>query len=268
MFIYINKKTLLVLLLIVILIIGFITFRLIFRKKSIPTNAKPKAYVALVIDDLGSNREGIEELLKLDIPITGAVMPFLEYSEIDSERCHDTGMEIILHLPMEAESGPIGWLGPNPITSDKTDEEVRKNVEDGLKEIKWAKGINNHMGSRIMKNERIMREALNVAKEKGLYFLDSRTGDYSVAEKLADELDVVYFYRDVFLDNSKREQDIVDSMEKLGKMALEKGYAIGIGHVGGQGGKITIEVIDKMSKKLQKQGIEFIYLSQVEKLTP
>ncbi|MBU5436556.1 divergent polysaccharide deacetylase family protein [Tissierella sp. MSJ-40] len=268
MFLYINKRMLLVLLLILILIVGFIVFRIIFKQKSIQTNATPKGYIALVINDLGNNGEGIEELMKLDIPITGAVMPFLEYSKIDSEKCYNAGMEIILHLPMESESGPISWSGPNPITCAKSNEEVRKNVEDGIKEIKWAKGINNHMGSRVMKNERIMKEVLKVAKEKGLYFLDSRTGEYSVAERLTKELDIVYFYRDIFLDNSKREQDIVDSMEKLGQIALEKGYAVGIGHVGGQGGKITIEVIDKMSKKLQEQGIEFIYLSQIEKLNP
>ena len=55
-------------------------------------------------------------------------------------------------------------------------------------------------------------------------------------------------------------------MEELSRVALEKGYAVGIGHVGGQGGKITIDTIDKMTKKLKQQGIEFIYLSEMKNI--
>jgi len=135
-----------------------------------------------------------------------------------------------------------------------------------LEQLKWAKGINNHMGSKIMKNENIMREILNITKEKGLYFLNSRTNESPVSKDLSKELEIVYFSRDVFLDNEKTEYYISKAMENLGKVAIDKGYAIGIGHVGGQGGKITVEVIDKMAKKLKSQGIEFIYLSEMKEM--
>lgn len=260
MYLYINKKVLWIIFLVFIIILGLI----IFKPKSIQTNALPKGYIALVIDDLGGNGDGTDDLMKLDIPITAAVMPFLEDTEKDVEKCYNAGLEIILHLPMEPECGSPSWLGPRPITVDKSNEKIRKIVEDGLREVKYAKGMNNHMGSKVMKDDRIMTEVLKVAKENDMFFLDSKTGKFTVAEEISDELEVVYFARDVFLDNSTNRKDIEDAMEKLSDIALERGYAIGIGHVGGQGGKITIEVIDEMSKEIRKKGIEFIYLSQME----
>ena len=191
-------------------------------------------------------------------------MPFLEYSEIDAKKAYDAGMEIILHLPMEPERGNPNWLGPRAIRSNYCNDEVREIVQDALKQLKWAKGINNHMGSKIMKDKMIMREILNIVKEKDLYFLDSKTGESKVAKELSKELEVIYLERNVFLDNERTEDYISKAMGNLGKLALEKGYAIGIGHVGGQGGKITVEILDKMSKKMKEQGIEFIYLSQVK----
>lgn len=263
---YISKKALWSILIVFIIIVGLVIFSLSLRKKSISTYAPIKGYVAIVIDDLGGNGEGIDELMKVDIPITAAIMPFLEATESDAEKCNDAGLEIILHIPMEPEHGSPSWLGHRPITINKTNEEIRKIVEDGLREAKYAKGMNNHMGSKVMKDKRIVKEVLKVAKENNMFFLDSLTGDYSVADEIAHELEVIYFSRDVFLDNSTSKNDIEKSMNKLGDIALKKGYAIGIGHVGGQGGRITIQVIDEMKEQLKANGIEFVYLSEIEKI--
>ncbi len=262
MLIVINKKTLKIFFLVIIIIFCIIKFT--FMKKSIEISACPKGCIAIVIDDLGNNGEGIDELTKLDIPITAAVMPFLEYTEIDAKKAYESGMEIILHLPMEPEKGDPKWLGPRAIRSNFCNDEIKEIVYDALEQLKWAKGINNHMGSKIMKDEIIMKEILNIAKEKNIYFLNSKTDESNICEEISKELGVVYFQRNVFLDNERTEHYISNAMEELSKIALDKGYAIGIGHVGGQGGKITINTIDKMSKRLKDQGIEFIYLSQVK----
>lgn len=146
MYLQINKKSLWIIFLAFIILIGWIVFKLSLKPRSFPTDSSSKSYIALVIDDLGGcGREGIDELMKLDIPITAAVMPFLEYTESDVESCYNAGLEIILHLSMEPEQGSINWLSPRPITCNKANEEVRQIVEDGLKELKYAKGMNNHM---------------------------------------------------------------------------------------------------------------------------
>jgi hypothetical protein len=262
----ISKKWLRIILLVFIALICTTIYSYSVKEKSIVANAPKKAYIALVIDDAGSHGDGVDELLKLNIPITAAVMPFLEYSQKDAQDCFDAGIEVILHLPMESETGLASWLGPKPIKCSMSDEEIRATVLEGLEEVKWAKGMNNHMGSKAIKDKRVMQQILEIAKENGLFFLDSKTISSDIAKEVSSEMNVAYLSRDVFLDNSKKEKEIEDAMIKLEKIALQKGYAIGIGHVGGQGGKVTINTINKMAEELKKNGIEFIYLSELDSI--
>ena len=51
----------------------------------------------------------------------------------------------MLHIPMEAENGK--FLGPGGLTHDMNDKVIRKNLKEAFKEIPFAMGINNHMGS-------------------------------------------------------------------------------------------------------------------------
>lgn len=265
MILIINKRTLIIFI-IMIIVLSFLIFKYSLTERSVVTNASQKGYVAIVIDDLGSEENEVEQLSKLDIPITVAIMPFMDYTEIDAEKAYDAGMEIILHLPMEPERGDPKWLSSRAVRSNLSNEEVRELVQDALEQLKYAKGMNNHMGSKIMKDEIILREILQVVKERNIYFLNSRTDESTFAEELCKELDIEYFYRNIFLDNEKSEYYISKAMEELSRVALENGYAVGIGHVGGQGGKITIDTIDKMAKKLEQQGIEFIYLSEMKNI--
>ncbi|QAT63162.1 divergent polysaccharide deacetylase family protein [Acidilutibacter cellobiosedens] len=261
---YIKRKVLYIMVIAIIMSIFIPKF--IFKYKAVSTYANKKSYIALVIDDLGEHGDGTDELLKLDIPVTVAVMPFLECSKEDAELFHNVGFEVILHLPMESETGNKKWLGPKPITSSMTNEEIRNVVNEGLDEIKWAKGINNHMGSKSIKDERIMAEVLKVAQENNLFFLDSKTGTITVAKNISEKLNVMYFERDIFLDNSKSEKEITKAMDKLEDIAKSKGYAVGIGHIGGQGGKVTVNIINKMSKEMKNRGIEFVYLSELKRI--
>ena len=56
---------------------------------------------------------------------------------------------------------------------------------------------------------------------------------------------------------------ISSQLKKLGNIALQRGYAIGIGHVGPEGGTITAKAIAEMYPILEKEGICFIYASQI-----
>lgn len=77
-----------------------------------------KAKVAIIIDDFGGNIDGVYRFLKAEIPITVAVMPFLDESTEQSVAADELGFEVIIHLPLEPIKGKASWLGPMPITSD------------------------------------------------------------------------------------------------------------------------------------------------------
>ena len=66
--------------------------------------AEEKPKLAIVIDDFGSDRHGVEEMLNLKIPLTVAVLPGCEFTTEDAQKAHEHGHEVILHMPMENQT--------------------------------------------------------------------------------------------------------------------------------------------------------------------
>lgn len=229
-------------------------------------NENIKGYIALIIDDFGNHTDGTKEMISMGIPITAAVMPSLNFTEKDAKEAHDAGVEVIMHVPMEPINGKPEWLGPNGIICSLSDEEIKSRIAEGLDQIKWAVGMNNHMGSKATQDKRVMKNIMEVAKERNLFFIDSLTSENSVVSSISDELGVTSFSRDIFLDNVKNKESIEKQMEKLGDIALKRGYAIGIGHVGAAGGSVTAAAIKTMYPILEEKGIKFIYVSQLKEV--
>jgi polysaccharide deacetylase 2 family uncharacterized protein YibQ len=220
-------------------------------------------YIAVVIDDLGNNAKGTTEMLQLPIAITGAVMPNLPSSAKDAEDFYKVGKGVILHMPMQSDTGKQAWIGKKPITTELTPQEVRERVSAALDELKYADGLNNHMGSTITKNEQIMEQIMDVLKERNLIILDSRTTPKSRVEAAAHTKQVKYLTRDVFLDGTQNENEINKNLRKAVSIARKKGYAIAIGHVGPWGGIATANVLRTMAPQLQAEGVQFVTLKEL-----
>ena len=265
MWLIITRKKMIVFLTIILSIfILFIILQVFLHNdSSLKADSNTKGYIVLIIDDFGNHNEGVDEMLKLEVPITAAVMPFQRYSEADAKAAHDSNLEVILHLPLEPNIGKKEWIGPRGITCDLDNESIKTVVYDGLREIKYAVGINNHMGSKATQDKRVMRDILGVAKEKNLFFVDSKTSPNSVVSEIANELNVPCFSRDIFLDGTKDTNHIKKQILKLSDIALKKGYAIGIGHVGIEGGKPTAKAIEETYPLLVKKGLRFITVKQL-----
>ncbi len=104
-------------------------------------------------------------MLKLPIPFTVAVMPFLPSTKQDAQLAHDRGLEVILHLPMEPVRGKKSWLGPGAITTDLSSDEIHKRIVAAIDDVPYAIGINNHMGSKATADERVMKILVEICKE-------------------------------------------------------------------------------------------------------
>lgn len=205
--------------------------------------ANGEKMVAVVIDDFGNNMEGTEMMMKLPVPITVAVMPFLPSSQKDAELAHQLGRDVIVHLPMEPKRGKKSWLGPGAITTDLSDEEIRKRVLAAIADIPHAIGMNNHMGSKATGDPRVMRIVLTVCKEKGLFFLDSRTNYKSVIPAIAEEVGVPIVRNDVFLDDVYTMAHIMKQVSKLKTHLESHETCITIGHVGAPGLKTSAALL-------------------------
>lgn len=96
-------------------------------------NKKLPNRVAIIVDDFGNNMRGTEEMFKLPVKITVAVMPFLPSSEQDARRAHELGFDVLVHLPMEPRQGKPEWLGPGAVLTRMSDAEVRQRWRQRLR---------------------------------------------------------------------------------------------------------------------------------------
>lgn len=224
---------------------------------------EPSRQVAIVIDDFGNGNVGTDEMLHLPVKFTVAIMPFMPDTRKDAEEAHKLGHDIIVHMPMEPNKGLKKWLGPGALTTDLSDEEVRKRVEEAIDNVPYAIGMNNHMGSKVTADERMMRIVISVCKERGLFFLDSRTSYHTVVPKVAKELNVPLLSNDVFLDDVYTEAHISKQIDVIRKHLENNDQCVTIGHVG-PAGKKTAAVLKQSIPALESgSNVRFVKLSDM-----
>lgn len=234
--------------------------------KQLPKNIEQKEHpvtrkdydtkIAIVLDDAGYNYQSANIFYNLQLPLTFALIPDLPNSYEHYKKIQNVGMDIILHIPMEPEKG-AKYVEKQAILLSMSDEEISDKLQLFFNHYPEAIGMNNHMGSRAVKDSRVMNTVLNFAQKRNVFWLDSKTTPASVSYKIAKEKKVPYLERDVFLDNENTEEYAEKAMIQLIKIAKKRGYAIGIGHV--QSDKLY-PVLEKYRDKQDELEIEFVPL--------
>ncbi|MDD3312030.1 divergent polysaccharide deacetylase family protein [Pseudodesulfovibrio sp.] len=208
------------------------THRLLLRTVPfvLPRPEKKGPQLAVVIDDIGENTTVLEGLVRLDFPVTLAVWPNASHTDESVALAKSSGHDLIVHFPMEPQGYPKYNPGDDALFITMTDAQVRARVAQNLARVPGAIGVNNHMGSRFTENGPGMRAALDEFRQRGLFFLDSLTTPHSVGRKVARELGVPFYERDIFLDNVKDVNAIILQLKKAENVARKQGRAIAIGH--------------------------------------
>ncbi|OAB32837.1 divergent polysaccharide deacetylase family protein [Paenibacillus glacialis] len=223
------------------------------------SQGKPK--VVVIIDDFGNGQKGTEEMFQMPVKLTVAIMPFLPTSHRDAELAHKRGYDVIVHMPMEAKTGKSNWLGPGAITSDLSDSEVRKKVEAAIDDIPYAIGMNNHMGSKITGDKRIMSIVLAICEERGLFFVDSKTNYHSIVGQLAIQKGMPPVTNHIFLDDAHTTSHISKQLQEVELYATKNRYCVTIGHVSAAGKK-TAETLRTRIPQMQSS-VEFVGISDL-----
>lgn len=223
-----------------------------------PASGGQGGRLAILIDDFGYCGEGTAEMLELPIPFTAAIMPFSACTETDAAAVREAGKEIFIHLPMESLTGKPEWVGEKGIFRSMSEAEIQERVAEAFSILPDAAGVNNHMGSAIMEDARSLSAVLDCLRERDVVFVDSMTTAKSLGRSLAAEKGVPFRGRDVFLDSTDAQQVVEANLRQAAEIALEKGSALAIGHVGPEGGKITAQAIRALIPELEALGIVFV----------
>ena len=214
--------------------------------------------IAIVIDDFAEDDPIAAHFCAIPQPLTFSILPRASQTHALAERVRVSGHEVLVHLPMESQ-GDVS-LSANAILVGLDDEEIRRRVRLALQRVPHARGINNHMGSKATADRRVMRLVLSELKDRGLFFLDSRTTASSVAYQLAVDMDIRAFNRDLFIDEIADAPTIRDKLWELAAIAAQSSQAIGVGH----NRRETLIALSTALPQLERRGFRFVLVSQLQ----
>lgn len=215
--------------------------------------------LAIIMDDLGRSSYTAEVLISMPQQVTFAILPGEPHAAQVAELAHAAGREVMLHVPMEPQGYPAVNPGREALFVKYSDAEIRRRFDQLLAKIPHASGSNNHMGSRFTEDARALQPVMESLKEKGLFFIDSRTTGSSRVTETAHRFGVPTMNRDVFLDNVADVDAITREIRRLEGKARRHGMAIGICHPYPE----TLEALRRELPGLEERGVTMVPVSML-----
>ena len=123
--------------------------------------------------------------------------------------------------------------------------------------------MNNHMGSQVTADERVMSVVMSYLQKNNKFFLDSKTTADSVSCEIAQKFGVPVLGRDLFIDNVQGKDYMRQSIIRGVDIAREQGFAVLIGHIYS---KEIIDLLTEIIPILEEKGVQLSSLTELIEL--
>lgn len=226
--------------------------------------AEADGHLAIVIDDVGRELELFDKLLALRYPLSFSVLPGSIFAAGVQQRLRADSRrprEILLHVPMEPMApGAMGGAESREVflLASDTPEQLQRKLVDALARVPTASGVNNHMGSRLTAKPAAMAAIMPILRDRGLYFLDSRTNPETVAAAAAEQAGVPTISRKVFLDHQPGRENIRAALAEAVTFARDQPTVV-IAHPSLE----LVEVLREELPQLHEAGVGIYPVSRV-----
>jgi hypothetical protein len=231
------------------------------KAKPLPPKSIPRRQVAIIIDDIGYDLKQIQELLKINADITLAILPLCPHTREAAEMFHKAHRETLLHLPMEPLSYPREKPGPGALFTDMSNDEIIFQLEKDIAAVPYISGVNNHMGSKFMMDEKKLTVVFNQLKNKRLFFVDSRTSADTKTFVTAGKVGLPVAARKIFLDNNRDYNEIYNILINVAKKNGDDAPVIIIGHPYPE----TVRAVGDAVKVLREKEVAIVPVSRLIK---
>jgi polysaccharide deacetylase 2 family uncharacterized protein YibQ len=229
------------------------------RAAATPSQGAPgHARLAIILDDLGTDRAAADAIFALPYPLTISVLPDHAHSTDIAEDAHRRGYEVMLHLPMQS----VGNETPEAqeLRPGMNADEIPLVIDQMMQSVPNAAGVNNHQGSQATADAALMGELMPVLRDWKLFYVDSRTTAATVAYDTAQKDAVRCAFRNVpFLDDVQETGAIRKQLELAIRGALGKGEAIAIGHPH----PATLQALREFLPQAEARGVRLVFASEL-----
>ena len=188
------------------------------------------AELAIVIDDIGYDKQRGQRAIALPDAVSLAVLPFAPNTQTLLQLAAHTDKDILIHLPMQPQPSAHARIEHDTLTQDMTGAEFDAHLSRAFAAVPQSIGLSNHTGSLLTAQRRPMQRLMQHLRNQKLMFLDSRTTAATVALEVALASGVAALKRDVFLDHDASFKGIQDAFARAIALARRQGAAVAVGH--------------------------------------
>ena len=220
--------------------------------------------LALIVEDYGARGPESRRIGTLPGVFTAAIRPNQDNPEGWVKEARQSGMEVILNLPLEPRDYPTRNPGEDAILVDLSGREIRKRVKRAVDKVGPVAGVKTYMGSLAVEDRDVMRPVLEELRDRDLFLVEASRSQYSTVPALARELELPLFTISSISEVDAGRMDkatIGIRFDDLIRRCRAKGYAVGVIHAK----DATLSVLEERLPRLAREGIVVMGLSEVMK---
>jgi polysaccharide deacetylase 2 family uncharacterized protein YibQ len=222
--------------------------------------AAPRPRIAVILDDFGLDYKKTppdSSWCSLPFPLTFAVMPRSPRTKEAALGAKACGKEVLIHFPFD----PFLRLElPAEAPSPADIRKVSGLLEECVRTIPGAVGLNTHRSLKATRNGPLMRWFAGEVSRRKLFFVDSFVSPKSAAYSEARAAGLRCARNDLFLEPRRPDEAVCRGvLRSAAAIARRRGLAVVIGH---HYHRTTLRCLESEVPALEKEGFEFVFASQ------
>lgn len=216
--------------------------------------------VAIVVGGLGIGSTTTQDAIqRLPSAVSLAFAPYGSDVERLAARARDNGHEILLQAPMEPFDYPDNDPGPHTLVSSLSTEQNIDRLHWLMARVPGHVGIINYMGGRFLSSDAAVPPVMKEISQRGLLFVDDGSTGRSIGRQAADSAGASAARSDVVIDAVQRGAEIDAALDRLEKIAREKGSALGTASAL----PVSVERIARWVRAAEARGVTVVPVSAI-----
>ncbi len=225
------------------------------KQQALPV-AKPK--IAIIVTNLGVNRQFTELTLTLPVQIGLGFLPYVTPLTPLLHTAHKKGFEIYLYLPFQTDH-PSDNPGRYALETTSSEEENKLNLDNILSSHKNFHGVYSSYKEKFTLNQQATLPVLSQIKERGLVFILGNPYNPLAAEYLKQYNNIIA--TSLIIDQEPDEELIKQNLRKLVEHA--KQHKVALGYIGKY--PLTISLLKEWLKTPYAKSVELVPISTLFK---
>lgn len=223
-----------------------------------------KTYISVIVTNMGLAALPTQRAIE-DLPpqITLAFSPYGTDVGTWVRKAQAAKHETLMLMPAESTSASDD-PGPRALSSRHSDKDNLEKLESLLTQGGSSTGVLNVMGSRFLRDEKLLSLAMNALHQSGSLFIQTPGVEKSLAPSVAAKIGLPFMAANTLIDAQPTDKEIRAQLRSLEETAKKYGYAIGIA----QPYPLTMNTLKAWAAGLEKRGIVLAPLRTVWKNKP